>query len=88
MVKGVSRSVIEINNTGDGYVERAILFINPERASAPGVKARAYAYLKAADADLRDLPGKKRRALPIAFWYLFSFLLGAGMMATVYAVCA
>ena len=30
MVKGVNKSVIEINCTDNGYFERAILFVNPE----------------------------------------------------------
>lgn len=31
MLKGVNKSVIEINNTDNEYIERAILFIKPEK---------------------------------------------------------
>ncbi len=30
MVKGINRAVIEINDTDNPYIERAILFVNPE----------------------------------------------------------
>ena len=32
MLKGVNKTVIEINCTDHGYFERAILFINPEQS--------------------------------------------------------
>ena len=34
MVKGINHSIIEVNETGSEYYERAILIIRPEYASA------------------------------------------------------
>lgn len=33
MIKGINRSIIEVNDTGNVYYERAILVIKPEYAS-------------------------------------------------------
>lgn len=30
MVKGVNKTIIEINNTGNAFFERAILFVDPD----------------------------------------------------------
>lgn len=32
MVKGVNRQIIEINNTGDRYFEKVLLFVTPGRS--------------------------------------------------------
>ena len=32
MVRGVNKAVIEINNTENEFIERAILFVNPKFA--------------------------------------------------------
>lgn len=86
MVKGVNRSVIEISNTQDSTIERAILFINPDKASRSQAQlsAQAAAFLQAADGELRGvrLPKKQRRSgriLPI-----LSFLAGAAVMCGVF----
>ncbi len=34
MLKGVNKSVIEINNTDNDYIEKAILFVKPEKQDA------------------------------------------------------
>ena len=31
MLKGVNKSVVEINNTDNDYIEKAILFIKPDK---------------------------------------------------------
>ncbi len=33
MIKGINHSIIEVNETGSAYYERALLFIRPEYAS-------------------------------------------------------
>lgn len=35
MIKGVNKQIVEINYTRDDYIERAILFINPEKSKLP-----------------------------------------------------
>ncbi len=83
MVKGVNKSVIEINNTEDSFVERAILFINPDKMSHPKAQLRqkAAAYLQFADQSLHGVPMQKRKGfLYFAVTAAIAFLLGAGGM--------
>lgn len=35
MVKGVNKTIIEINNTGSKYFDRVLLFVNPSHATTP-----------------------------------------------------
>ncbi len=87
MVKGVNKSVIEINNTEDSYIERAILFINPEKASRPQekLKAQANAFLKAADKDAgySGVP-YRRRGFSRFLRYAGAFLGGAAVSFLLY----
>ena len=48
MVRGVNKSVIEINCTDNGYFERAILFVNPEYSylSSKRITAEAEKFAK------------------------------------------
>lgn len=43
MIRGVNRQIIEINNTGNPYFERALLFVKPEYAAAQEGRLRAEA---------------------------------------------
>ena len=51
MVKGVNRTVIEINDTGNKYFSRVVFFINPEYSFMPSGKLenRAKEYLGTLD---------------------------------------
>ena len=74
MVKGVNKTVIEINNTGNSYFERAILFIDPEYCcfSEKRIKNEALKYLNGVNKDYptslrqRSLSRKKRKKRIIA----------------------
>lgn len=48
MVRGVNKAVIEINNTENDFIERAILFVNPKYAERESRQIDEYAkrYLK------------------------------------------
>ena len=48
MIKGVNKQIVEINYTRDDYIERAILFINPEKSKLPKplLDRKAEAYMK------------------------------------------
>lgn len=54
MVKGVNKSVIEINCTDNGYFERAILFVNPEYSYLSGkrITAEAEKFAKSLDESI------------------------------------
>ncbi len=43
MVKGVNRQIIEINDTGNNYFEKALLFVAPGRSDTPNAKLKAEA---------------------------------------------
>ncbi len=62
MVKGVNKSVIEMNCTDNGYFERAILFVSPEYShlSQKRISAEAEKFVAALDVGL-VLPDEKRR---------------------------
>lgn len=66
MLKGVNKSVIEINCTDSGYFERAILFVNPEQShvSQKRLHAEAAKYIDIIRASIRGeecTPKVKRR---------------------------
>ncbi len=89
MVKGVNKAVIEINDTQDSYIERAILFINPDKASHPQnrLKTQANAYLQHTSSDMQSLPAvPKKKKIVIALSMVFSFLGGAAAMYGIFAI--
>lgn len=54
MLKGVNKTVIEINCTDHGYFERAILFVNPEQShtSQKRLYAEAEKYIDLLSSDV------------------------------------
>lgn len=69
MVKGVNRKIIEINNTGNRYFEKALLFVNPGKSdfSQKRLEQEAKEYIFDLSSQvkktvgLRELCGKKRK---------------------------
>ncbi len=53
MVKGVNRQIIEINDTGNSYFEKALLFVTPGRSdtSDAELKVQAKRYLMSLSPD-------------------------------------
>ena len=43
MVKGVNKTIIEINNTGSKYFDRVVFYINPSYTSLPRSKLESKA---------------------------------------------
>ena len=68
MVKGVNKQIIEINDTGNKYFERVLLFITPGKKDFPEeiLHAKAREYIveitnnASADTNLRELVRRKR----------------------------
>ena len=81
MVRGVNRSIIEVNDTGNKYFERVLFFINPDYSSADDKKLQKAAvdYIKNAEGQHR-IKRKKPRKRNLAF-----ALAAAAVAAT--AVC-
>lgn len=48
MVKGVNKTIIEINDTGNKYFDRVLFFVNPDYAGTPQSKLqnRAFDYIE------------------------------------------
>ncbi len=63
MVKGVNKSVIEINCTDNGYFERAILFVNPEYSylSSKRIAAEAEKFTLSLDESIIISEGEKNK---------------------------
>lgn len=71
MVKGITKRIIEINNTDNVYFEKIILFVRPAKSTYPikflNEQAKEYA---------KDLSGKKRTPKKKFSKVLFFVLLG------------
>lgn len=71
MVRGVNRSIIEVNDTGNKYFERVLFFINPDYSSADDKKLQKAAtdYIKNAEGPhgiKRKKPRRRRLAFALA----------------------
>ncbi len=64
MVKGVNKTIIEINNTGSKYFDRVLLFVNPSYASVPKsrLESKAAEIISAADPGALPMPKKRKKA--------------------------
>ena len=66
MLKGINHSIIEVNETGSEYYERAILIIRPEYASAQRAVLEDEARRMLRDMDVPSaLRSKSRRLVRI-----------------------
>lgn len=83
MVKGVNKTIIEVNETGNKYFERVLFFVKPDYADVlpERLKTKAATYIKESDlvpvAAVKS-SAKKRKALPIAV-----LLAAVGVLALV-----
>lgn len=79
MVKGVNKQIIEINDTGNSYFERVLLFVAPGKSDVPveELKSEAKSYLLNLSSDfkpngLREQYGRKKKRKLIALSCLVS----------------
>lgn len=81
MVKGVSKCVIEVNNTDSEYFERAILFVRPEKQDTHDdiVNYQAIRYLKSLGADKKRNNAKKK---------VYMFIMKLALMGSAGALIA
>lgn len=65
MVKGVNKTIIEINNTGSKYFDRVILFVNPSHSLVPRsrLEKRAQEIIRAAEPGKTKEKRKNRKKL-------------------------
>ncbi len=84
MVKGVNKTIIEINETGNKVFDRVLLFVNPDKAYSDSValKKEALDYIKGLSPDfntgfLRQRI-KKRKQKRLLIGLLAAFVLISG----------
>lgn len=82
MVRGVNKSIIEVNDTGNKYFERVLFFVNPDYAAMPHgrLENRAAEYIKnipLAEAVKCKRPKRKRKNRVILAAALGTFLAAA-----------
>ena len=80
MIKGINHSMIELNETGNEYYERAILFVRPEYASAQRavLEDEARKMLKRLDAPsaIRSRRGLRKKLMAGAAVFIGGVLAG------------
>ena len=88
MIKGVNKAIIEINETGNKYFEKAILFVRTEtsEASQKRLEKEAKEYVKNIDKlpfyDYFDLSADRKRKRRL-FLILGGYLLLLGTIVVV-----
>ncbi len=74
MVKGVNKTVIEINDTGNKYFERVVFFVNPDYAfmSQNKLENKAFEYVNATTEynNFKSIKKKKRTKIRKKLFYL------------------
>ena len=86
MLKGVNKSIVEINDTGNMYFEKALLYIRPEMNNVPErhIAREAAEYIKSNVPDRISAPAeKKRRSLYV---FLIHFSVAAAALIALAAV--
>ncbi len=82
MLKGVNKLIIEINNPGSEYFERAILFLKPRGEDIPASKLSS----SAEDILLRSRPSLRKKPQNLYVLRLMGFILSGVSGAAIYAL--
>ena len=86
MLKGVNKSIVEINDTGNMYFEKAVLYIRREMNNVPErhIAREAAEYINSNVPDRISAPAeKKRRSLYV---FLIHFSVAAAALIALAAV--
>lgn len=83
MLKGINSQVLEINDTGTEYFEKALLFVKPEFATL-GEKDLREKFLNAFSGS--TVPVSRKRRLECALRGIMLMLLSAGAGALITAL--
>lgn len=89
MVKGVSKTVIVVNNTGNKYFEKIVFYVTPEygNMSASHLISAASRFISAYDLSENTKTGlrrrHKKRKIRRAVWFC---LLGLAVLSVILAV--
>lgn len=79
MLKGVNKSIVEINDTGNMYFEKAVLYIRPEMNNVPErhIAREAAEYINSNVPDRISAPAEKKRKSLYVFLIHFSVAAAA-----------
>ena len=81
MVKGVNKTIIEINETGNKVFDRVLLFVNPDKAytDSASLKREALNYIKGLSPDFNTgflrKRIKRRKRIKLLICFSSAFLL-------------
>lgn len=86
MLKGVNKSIVEINDTGNMYFEKAVLYIRPEMRNVPErhIAREASEYINSNIPDVISAPEEKKRK-PL-YIFLIHFSVAAAALIALAAV--
>ena len=88
MVKGVNKTIIEINETGNKVFDRVLLFVNPDKAYSDSValKKEALDYIKGLSPDFNTgflrqrIKRRKQKRLLLGILVGFTLILGVSLI--------
>lgn len=85
MIKGVSKNIVEINDTGNMYFERAVLYIRPEMNDVPRnhLVKEASEYISSCVPDKPSVSGKARKNTSAAVLITASVLSAAAALTVI-----
>ena len=86
MLKGVNKTVVEINNPENDYIEKAILFINPDKQASKEIliNHNAKKYLNSLSTnDFKDKAAKNSKPF-IQKAVLFTLNTALGILLTLF----
>ena len=81
MVRGVSRQIIEVPDTGNIYYEKAYLVVKPEFSDAERTLLEKEAKRVLRSMDAPSGMKTKRNKWLAALWFIAAAVVGAGVMA-------
>ena len=81
MVRGVSRQIIEVPDTGNIYYEKAYLVVKPEFSDAQRTLLEKEAKCVLREMDAPSSIKRKNKKWITALYFLVAALVGAGIMA-------
>lgn len=81
MLKGITKRIIEINNTESEYFEKVILFVRPEKATYPAKFLNDQAKQYVADLSGQKKISKKKSPLALIYFLTGVIIVGCIILA-------
>ena len=86
MLRGVNKNIIEIHQTDNKYIERAILFLKDNTKDKDGIflENNADKYLKELDVEIKNNLNIKYKKIKIWVYLALSAAIGAAISSLVF----